>query len=215
MDVLGRLVEIWSGKSLDRFLSERLFEPLGMVDTAFYVPDEKTDRFATNYRATAERGLERIDGPQDSSYRGPSAVPYGGHGLVSTAADYMRFAQMLANRGELDGVRILGRKTVELMMMDHLGPEYGPEPLAEARSWLGVPTTGIGFGFTGSVVRDVAQGSLLGSPGTFSWGGAASTYFWVDPAEELVGLVLTQLMPSDTYPIRAQMRVLTYQAVLE
>jgi CubicO group peptidase (beta-lactamase class C family) len=215
MDVLGRLVEVLSGTSFDQFLVERIFQPLGMVDTAFFVPDDKLERFAANYQATPEGGMKLIDAPQESDYRNPDSVPFGGHGLVSTAADYLRFAQMLANGGELDGARILGRKTVDFMMLDHLGPELGPEPLGVAASWYGMHPQGLGFGLTASVIRDVAQTSLMGSPGIFSWGGAASTYFWVDRSEELIALELTQLMPSDRYPIRAEMKILTYQAIID
>lgn len=214
-DVLGRLVEVLSGKPLDDFLAERIFQPLDMVDTAFYVPDEKLERFAANYQATPEGGMELIDRPQESDYRNPHSIPYGGHGLVSTAADYLRFAQMLANGGELDGVRILGRKTVDFMMLDHLGPELGPEPLGEAAGWYGMSPRGLGFGLTASVVRNVAQSSLVGSPGTFFWGGNAETHFWVDREEELIGLAFTQLTPSARYPIRAEMKILTYQAIID
>ena len=212
MDVLGRLVEVVSGQPFERFCARRIFEPLGMVDTAFHVPDEKLPRFAALYRVTEGGGLERA---QDDSYRQPRPVPFGGHGLVSTAADYLRFAQMLAAGGELDGERILGRKTVELMMMDHLGPELGREPLGHFAPWLPGDPKGYGFGFTGSVVKDVAASAASGSAGTFAWGGAASTFFWVDRQEQLVGLLLTQLMPSAAYPLRAEMMALTYQAVID
>ena len=183
-DVLGRLVEILAGKSFDEFLAERIFQPLGMVDTAFYVLDEKLDRFAANYQSTPEGGLKLIDSPKDSEFRNPNLVPYGGSGLVCTVGDFSRFAQMLANGGVLDGVRILGRKTVDFMMLDHLGPELGPAPLGEAAGWYGMSPEGLGFGLGGSVVRSVAQNSLIGSTGDFSWGGAASTYFWIDRSEE-------------------------------
>ena len=213
MDVLARLVEVLSGVPYDRFLADRIFGPLGMVDTGYHVPDEKIERFAACYRKTAEGGMELVDAPQDSRFRDPNAVSYGGDGLVCTTADYLRFTQMLANGGELDGVRILGRKTAEFMMMDHLGPELGPEPLAEASWW--VPPTGQGFGFTGSVLRSVARGSTLGSVGDFSWGGFAGTYFWVDQKEQLIGLLMTQLTPPYSYPIRAQMKILVNQAVVD
>ena len=159
--------------------------------------------------------MKLIDALRESDYRNPDSVPFGGQGLVSTAADYLRFAQMLANSGELGGVRILGRKTVDFMMLDHLGPELGPEPLGVAASWYGMRPQGLGFGLTASVIRNVAQTSLMGSPGIFSWGGAASTYFWIDRSEELIALELTQLMPSHRYPIRAEMKILTYQAIID
>ncbi len=211
-DVLGRLVEVLSGQPFDEFLTQRVFEPLGMKDTGFYVPEEHADRLAANYRATPERGLEPV--PSRPGIHDPDRVPYGG-GSVSTAADYLRFAQMLANSGELDGVRILGRKTVDLMMMNHLDPELGPEPMAAMTSSLQSSPRGVGYGLTGAVITDVALSSLPGSVGTFSWGGARSTYFWVDRSEELVGLLLTQVSPSDRYPLRAEIRILTYQALIE
>ena len=214
-DVLGRLVEVLSGERFEEFLEERIFLPLGMVDTAFYVPDEKLDRFAANYQATPEGGLKLIDSPKNSEFRNPNPVPYGGQSLVCTVGDFVRFAQMLANGGELDGVRILGRKTVDFMMLDHLGPELGPAPLGEAAGWYGMSPEGLGFGLGGSVVRNVAQNSLIGSTGDFSWGGVASTYFWIDRSEALIAVQFTQLMPSDKYPIRAEMKILTNQAIID
>ena len=212
-DVLGRLVEVLSGQPFDKFLDERIFVPLGMTDTAFYVPKRNADRLAASYRASPERGMELV--PSQPGIHDPDRVPYGGQGSVSTAADYLRFAQMLVNSGKLDGVRILGRKTVDLMMMNHLDPALGPEPLAAMASSLQADPSGVGYGLTGAVITDVAQSSLLGSVGSFSWGGALSTYFWVDRSEELVGLLLTQVSPSDRYPLRAEIRILTYQALID
>jgi CubicO group peptidase (beta-lactamase class C family) len=216
MDVLGRFVEVLSGQPFDRFLNERIFRPLGMVDTGFHVPDDKLDRFAASYGpAGPDGGLKLLDAPRESPYRNPERVPHGGSGLVSTASDYLRFAQMLTNFGELEGVRILGRKTVELMMTNHLDPELGPGPLGEAAGWYQTDPRGLGFGLSGAVVTDVARGSLPGSAGSFFWGGNASTFFWVDPSERLVGLILTQLEPSSTYPIRGLIRILTYPALID
>ena len=214
MDVLGRLVELLSGQPFDRFLQQRIFVPLGMVDTGFFVPESKLDRLAASYRATPTGGLERLD-PDNFGVSDPETVPYGGHGLVSTASDYLRFAQMLANGGELEGVRILGSKTVELMMSNHLPPELGPAPLEAIDSWLCGSPRGIGFGLSGAVMVDPVLAEVPGSPGDFSWGGAASTYFWVDRQQGLVGLFLTQLAPSDAYPLRDLMRTLTYQAIVD
>jgi CubicO group peptidase (beta-lactamase class C family) len=190
-----------------------------MVDTDFYVPADKIDRFVTNYAPTPQGGMMVIDAPAASPYRELPQIEMGGSGLVGTAADYLRFAQMLGNGGEIDGVRILGRKTVELMMSDHMGPELPPDPLtslfgsgvfgAAARAW------GYGFGLTGFVVTDAALTGLPISNGVFSWGGAASTHFWVDPEEDLVGIVLTQLLPDGTYPVRQMMQLLTYQALVD
>ncbi len=216
MDVLGRLVEVWSGQPFDEFLDERIFKPLGMNDTAFYVPESKADRFAANY-AWTQNGLVLFDAPEKSPYLQKPALPMGGSGLVSTANDYLRFAQMLANSGELDGVRLLSRKSVDLMMSDHLGPEFGPNPINIGGSLGEVAQAGargIGFGFTGSVIVDPAHLHTVGSAGTFSWGGAAYTQFWVDREEELVGLVLTQVM-GNPHPLREKMIVLTYGAIAD
>ncbi len=191
-DVLGYLVEVVSGMPFEEFLQTRLFEPLGMVDTAFSVPPEKRDRLAALYRPTKENGLERTK-------RAAIAIdeftffPSGGGGLVSTAADYMRFSQMLLNGGELDGVRILGKKTVELMRYPHHNNRFG-----------------LGF----AVVTDRNSPNILESIGNFSWGGAAATTFWIDPQEELVGLLMTQLL-NNRYPFQRQFKVLTYQALTE
>ena len=203
-DVLGYLVQMVSGMGFDEFLRRRILEPLGMVDTDFYVSEDKIERFSANYGPGEEGGLKVIDAPATSRYARPTSHPSGGGGLVSTASDYMRFAHMLLNKGELDGVRLLGRKTVELMTMNHL--PAGCHPFDE---------TYRGFGLGVNVVTDVAKSQLPGSLGTYGWGGAASTTFWVDPQEELIGLLLLQLMPSRTYPVRADFQVLVYQSIVD
>lgn len=213
MDVLGRIVETVAEKPFDTYLEDEILQPLGMVDTGFRVPDEKLSRLAALYRRTDDGGLELTETPAESDYRSERRVPFGGHGLVSTAADYLRFATMLVNGGELDGVRILSRKSVDLMLRDHLGAEYGQHPLTS--SWMGDGARGLGFAFTGAVVRDGAANGIPGSTGAFFWGGAASTFFWLDRDRGLVGLQFTQLMPSDAYPIREQFRRLTYEALAE
>ena len=215
MDVLGRLVEVVSGQPYDRFLVERIFEPLGMADTGFFVPAENADRLAALYRATPDGGFERVEGRRTDAALSPDRVPFGGSGLLSTARDYLRFAQMLVNGGELDGTRILGRKTVDLMLGDHLGPRHGPSPLAGFEPWLQSSAEGVGFGFTGAVITDPALSCLPGSVGQFFWGGWASTFFFIDREEQLVGMVLAQLIPSDAYPLRADARILTYQALID
>ena len=215
MDVLGRLVEVVSGQPYDRFLAERLFEPLDMVDTAFSVPAEKADRLAALYRVTPDGRYDRVEGADGDAALDPGRVPFGGSGLISSARDYMRFAQMLANGGELDGVRILGRKTVDLMFGDHLGPSYGSEPLAGFEPWLQSSANGVGFGYTGAVVTDPSLTCLPGSVGQFFWGGWASTFFFIDREERLIGMILAQLIPSDAYPLRADARVLAYQALVD
>jgi CubicO group peptidase (beta-lactamase class C family) len=198
-------------------LKDRIFDPLGMDDTDFFVPDDKLDRFAANYRATPDGGMALEDDPHTSPYRELPALEMGGSGLVGTAADYLRFASMLVNGGELDGVRILGSKTVELMMMDHLNEEFPPDPLTSlfALQSGGRRVWGLGFGLTGYVVTDPALTGLPISKGVFAWGGAASTHFWVDREEDLVGIDLTQLLPDMTYPIAQLMQLLTYQAIVD
>lgn len=208
-DVLGYLVEVISGLPFDRFLQERIFSPLGMVDTGFTVPPEKLDRLATLYGPAQEGGLKVLDGAPASEYARPRRFFSGGSGLVATTGDYLRFAQMLLNRGELDGVRLLGRKTVELMTMNHLPAALLPYGFGD-----NALQHGRGFGLGVFVVMDVAQHGLLGSVGNYGWSGAAQTHFWVDPQEELIAMVMPQYMPEDRdYPLREQFRVLVYQAL--
>jgi CubicO group peptidase (beta-lactamase class C family) len=216
-DVLGYLIETISGMTLDVFFEEKILKPLGMEDTDFYVPEAKLNRFAAEYgpstgsgqAPTENGGMELLDAPATSQYTKPPRFLSGGAGLVSTASDYMRFLQMLLNGGELDGTRLLGRKTVELMTINHLPDELIPIQVQ--------PHTlhGCGFGLGFRVLVDVAQAGRLGSEGEFGWGGAASTSFFVDPKENLIGLLLTQLMPSRYYPIRNEFKVLVYQALVD
>ena len=210
-DVLGRLVEIWSGLPFDAFLAERIFAPLGMVDTGFHVAEGEGGRFASNYTRSDEGGLALVDAARESRFLEPAATLSGGGGLVSTAADYLRFTRMLRGRGALGETRLLGRKTVEHMTANQL-----PGDLADMGqpTFSETPFTGVGFGLGVSVMLDPAKARIIGSPGEYAWGGMASTAFWVDPAEDLIVLLLTQLSPSSTYPIRRELRVLTYQALL-
>jgi CubicO group peptidase (beta-lactamase class C family) len=204
-DVLGYLIQVVSGIPFDAYLQERVFQPLGMVDTGFYVSPDKTDRFATNYGPGENgAGLQVIDGPGDSRFTRPGRVPSGGGGLVSTASDYVRFAQVLLNGGTLDGVRVLSRKSVELMTINHLPPGLHP---------FGDPAYGMGLGV--GIAIDQAGTQSLGSPGAYGWGGAASTRFWIDPREKLVVVFMTQLMPSGTYPVVDDLRVAVYQAIVD
>ncbi|UYN93767.1 MAG: beta-lactamase family protein [Enhydrobacter sp.] len=211
-DVLGYLVEVISGQPFEKFLLEKVIKPLGMVDTDFHVPKEKHDRLAANYGVGPGGRLNLIDDPTKSRYLAPRTVNSGGGGLVSTASDYLRFCKFMLNKGELDGVRLLGRKTVELMTSNHLKGDMGDmgAPKFSESTYLG-----IGFGLGFSVMLDPAKAQILGSPGEYAWGGAASTAFWCDPAEDMAVVLLTQLMPSSTYPIRRELRVLTYQAVVD
>ena len=210
-DVLGRLVEVWSGVPLDRFLAERILHPLGMHDTGFQVRSGHADRLASCYMRSSDGGLALAEPADGSRFLEPAVTLSGGGGLVSTATDYLRFMRMLRGRGTLDGVRVLGRKSVELMTMNHL-----PGDLADMGRprFAEMPFAGIGFGLGVSVMLDPAKARIVGSPGEYAWGGMASTAFWVDPAEDLIVLLLTQLMPSSTYPIRRELRALTYQALL-
>ncbi|MGH7212204.1 MAG: serine hydrolase domain-containing protein [Acetobacteraceae bacterium] len=211
-DVLGHLVAVISGQPFAEFLDARVIAPLGMADTGFHVPAEKTRRFAANYIRGPGGAPQLIDDPRESRYGAPPPIASGGGGLVSTAPDYMRFCRMMLGRGALDGVRLLGRKTVELMTANHLGGDMaamGMPRFSES------PYTGIGFGLGFSVTLDPAQAQIVGSPGEYAWGGAASTAFWCDPAEDMAVVLLAQLMPSSTYPIRRELRVLAYQAVVD
>ena len=211
-DVLGYLVEVVSGVPFEKFLMERVIKPLKMVDTDFYVPEAKQGRFAANYAADGKGGLTLIDDPAKSRYLRPRSVNSGGGGLVSTASDYARFCQFMLNKGTLDGVRLLGRKTVEAMTSNHLN---GDMAAMGAARFSEATYEGNGFGLGFSVMLDPARNQIIGTPGEFAWGGAASTAFWVDPAEEMYVVMLTQLMPSSTYPIRRELRVLSYQAVVD
>src|SRR6266852_9353525 len=216
-DVSGYLVEVISGQPFQVYLKDKVLNPLGMVDTDFHVPADKHERFAANYQAGPSNAngagkLELIDDPGKSRYLNPRKVNSGGGGLVSTASDYLRFCKFMLNKGELDGVRLLGRKTVELMTMNHLKgdmADMGMPRFSESTYY------GIGFGLGFSVVIDSAKEHILGTPGEYAWGGAASTAFWCDPQEDMAVVMLTQLMPSSTYPIRRELRVLTYQAIVD
>jgi CubicO group peptidase (beta-lactamase class C family) len=196
-DVLGLLVERASGMPFAEFLSQRIFEPLGMEDTAFFVPPSKLGRLATNYMPNAEGGLDVFDAPATSSYREQPAFASGGGGLVSTVDDYARFALMLAGEGKLGDVRILSRKTVELMTANHLN--------ATEQETFGLRGTrvfaGNGFGLGVMVQTERAGTRGLGSPGKHGWGGAAGTWYWVDPAEQLVAVLMIQRMSLGGPPI--------------
>jgi CubicO group peptidase (beta-lactamase class C family) len=213
-DVLGRVVEVASGQSLDRFFSERIFGPLGMTDTAFWVEAAEAERLAALYTPHPQtRRATRLDAMGDAALSRPSYLS-GGGGLIGTASDYHRFTQMLLNRGELDGVRLLGTRTVDYMTRNHLPggadlEEYG-RPLFSETTFAGV---GFGLGF--SVVVDPVKNKVLSSAGEYAWGGAASTAFWVDPAEEITVVFLTQLLPSSSHPIRPQLKQLVYQALID
>jgi CubicO group peptidase (beta-lactamase class C family) len=213
-DICGRLVEAMSGQRFDDFLQQEIFEPLGMVDTGFYVPEAKRERLAANYIRGGSKALHRLEGEFADVATSPPKFLSGGGGLAGTSADYLRFAQMLANGGELDGVRILGRKTVELMTVNHLpgGVDLGAFHVPGSYGETGFD--GVGFGLTMAVGLGQVATQSIGSPGDFYWGGAASTIFWVDPVEELVVIFMTQLMPSGTFNFRGQLKSIVYPALL-
>jgi CubicO group peptidase (beta-lactamase class C family) len=210
-DVLGRVVEVASGQPLDRFFAERIFRPLGMLDTRFFVEGDDVHRLAALYGPGADGRAIRNDALGADALR-PPAYLSGGGGLVSSASDYHRFARMLAGEGQLDGVRLLGSRTVRYMKQNHLpgGADLDTfgRPIYAETSYAG-----IGFGLGFAVVTDPVACATLCSPGEISWGGAASTAFWVDPVEDLVVVFLTQLLPSSTYPLRSMLRQLVYQAL--
>jgi CubicO group peptidase (beta-lactamase class C family) len=221
-DVIARLIEIISGLAFDRFLKEHIFEPLKMVDSGFYVPKEKHNRFAAMYgvifpkKATRKNAYELAvrgevgwisDPEKDLEYR-KHKIFRGGHGLVSTASDYFRFCRALLNQGEVEGERILERNTVELMTTNHL-----PESLLpyEVNGRL---NRGYGYGLGLRVLMDPAQRQIPGSVGEIGWAGLAGTYFWIDPAEELIGIIMAQFMP-DVYRASDDFRTLVHQAIID
>ncbi|MDJ0847794.1 MAG: serine hydrolase domain-containing protein [Myxococcota bacterium] len=213
-DVLGYLVEVLSGMPLDEYYRSQIFEPLGMVDTAFQVPPEKLHRFAANYTRGRDKSLRLEDDPETSAFVKPVSFFSGGGGLVSTAADYLRFCRMLLNGGELDGARILGRKTIELMTLNHL-PEGRDLTELALGGFAETTYEGVGFGLGLSVQLDCAKSQLIGSPGEYAWGGAASTVFWIDPSEELIVIFMTQFFPSGTFNFRGQLKSIIYPAIVD
>ena len=209
-DVLGRLVEVISGQPFDMFLRERVLAPLGMRDTAFQVTPEALPRFAALYTRGADGKPTLMDDVPTSIFL-KSRLPSGGGGLVSTLDDYLRFCRFLLNKGELHGTHLLGRKTVELMTSNHLPGDLAA--MGQAR-FAESSYAGIGFGLGFSIMLDPAKAQILGTPGEYAWGGAASTAFWIDPAEDMAVVLMTQLLPSSAWPIRRELRVLTYQAII-
>jgi len=224
-DVIGYLVGKISGKPLERFLKERIFNPLGMNDTDFFVPADKALRFAACYSADPQGGMtfhatERKgtltlqDDPTRSSFLSPPSFISGGGGLCSTSADYLTFCRALLNGGELGGVRLIGPKTLALMTSNHL--PGGRDLPAMSRSLFSEATyNGMGFGLGFSITMSPAQTLIPGSAGEYSWGGAATTSFWIDPAEELIAIFMTQVLPSSAYPIRRELRTMVYSAITD
>lgn len=214
-DVCAKLVEAISGMAFDEYLRREVFGPLQMHDTAFFVGDEDADRFAASYGRTHEKKLRLIDDPAGGRYRRPPTFLSGGGGLVGTTEDYLRFTRMLLNGGELDGVRILGRKTVELMTLNHLPNNRELSAYAVPGGYGEVGFDGAGFGLTMAVGLGPVATGAIGSAGDFYWGGAASTIFWVDPAEDLIVIFMTQLVPSGSFNFRGQLRSIVYPAIVD
>ena len=206
-DILGALIEVVSGQTLDVFLTENIFEPLNMNDTHFYLPKDKKERLATVY-SPSESGLKPAPNPggmvgQGAYVEGPRKSFSGGAGLLSTSMDYAKFLQMMLNNGILNGKRILSPKTVELMTVNHLGKANFP--------WVG----GTGFGLGFSVVEDLGERGTPGSVGEYGWGGAYHSSYWVDPKEELVVVYFTQLIPANDIDDHGKLRALIYQAIVD
>jgi CubicO group peptidase (beta-lactamase class C family) len=224
-DVIGYLIGLISGKPFETFLQERIFDPLGMRDTGFFVAPDKARRLAACYSASPQGamtfhatdrkdGLTLQDDPTTSSFLSPPVLISGGGGLCSTSADYLTFCRALLNGGELDGVRLVGPKTLHLMTANHLP---GGKTLPElSRSLFSEATYhGIGFGLGFSVTLDPARTLIPGSAGEYAWGGAATTSFWIDPAEELIAIFMTQVLPSTATPIRRELRTMIYSAITD
>lgn len=211
-DILGLIVERLSGQRLDAFFRERIFAPLGMDDTFFQVPADKMDRLADCYTLHPEKGAVIYDRGDDSHWARAPMQFSGGGGLVSSAADYHRFCVMLLNKGELDGVRLLGAKTVELMTINHL--PGGADLASMSRSLFSEATNaGVGFGLGFAVTIDVAPTLVPGSAGEFYWGGMFSTAFHIDPVERLIFVFMAQLSPSNSYPVRRELKTIIYSSI--
>lgn len=211
-DVLGAVVQRVSGMSLPQFFEQRIFKPLGMNDTGFTVPSEKLDRLVDCYTLVPGKGRVMFDRAEESMWSTPFTLVSGGGGLVSTALDYQRFCQMCLNGGTLDGVRILGRKTIDLMTQNHL--PNGADLSSMSRSLFSeTQNAGTGFGLGFAVTIDTARSMMPGSVGEYYWGGMFSTAFFIDPVERLTTVFMTQLSPSMIYPIRRELKTMIYSAL--
>lgn len=214
-DLVARLVEAISGQRFGDYLRETIFEPLGMVDTGFSVPAGHGPRVAALYARAADKTLRLLDDPAKGRLHREPALQSGGGGLVGTLGDYARFCQMLLNGGQLDGVRVLGRPTVELMRTNHLPGGGELSDMALPGGYGEVGFDGAGFGLTVAVGLGPARTATVGPAGDFMWGGAASTIFWIDPSEDLFVVFMTQLIPSGTFDFRGQLRSLVYGAIAD
>jgi len=208
IDVLGRLIEVWSGKKFEDFLVERIFKPLDMKDTAFHVPADKADRLTANYGPGGPGKLRLIDDPAKSRYLEPASLPSGGGGLVSTTRDYLRFLQTILNGGELHGTRILKKKTVRLMTRNQLPKKLMPIQIGQP------PRTGVGFGLGFNIRVAMSDWDPGGKVGEIGWGGAASTHYWASPKDDLVVVTMEQFMPY-TFNTEWAVKKLIYDAIEE
>nr|ATW63152.1 esterase [uncultured bacterium] len=212
-DVVGRLVEVISGQPLDIYLQENFFDPLGMNDTFFAIPDAKLDRLASSYTPGPDGQMKRVDSAERTAYATDKVTCLsGGGGLLSTVADYLKFAEMIRRRGRSGDHQLLGSRTVDFITSNHM-----PGDLASMGQpvFSEVSFEGVGFGLGGWVMIEPTKAQMMGSPGDFGWGGMASTVFWVDPLEDLVVVFATQLMPSSYYPLRKELRALVYQSLID
>ncbi|MDP3747216.1 MAG: serine hydrolase domain-containing protein [Phenylobacterium sp.] len=212
-DICGALVEVISGKPFAQYLQEEIFGPLGLVDTAFFVAPDKVDRFCANYQRGPDKQLKLIDDAATSAFTQDPGFKSGGGGLTGATADYLRFCEMLRRGGELDGHRVIGPRTLELMHMNHLAGGKDLSTMALG-TFSETANDGVGFGLGfASTMGQVETGSL--GTGDYYWGGAASTIFWVDPKEDLCVVFMTQLMPSGTFNFRGQLKSLIYSAIVD
>jgi CubicO group peptidase (beta-lactamase class C family) len=209
-DVIGRIVEVVSGMTIDKYFATRIFDPLGMTDTGFSVPESGISRFPPLYEAT-DGGMALYEAPEASAWRQGTVDTFcGGGGLVGTIDDYWRFAEMLRAGGELDGERILSPRTLRLAACNHLAGDLAS---MGADVWAETQFEGVGFGLLGSVVLDPAKARISAQPGDYGWGGAAGTFFWVSPVDDMVVILFTQLLPSSAIPVRKELRALVHGAL--
>jgi CubicO group peptidase (beta-lactamase class C family) len=218
VDIVGYLVQLLSGQRLDQYLQEQIFNRLGMSDTGFWVQPHQQQRLSTNYRGVRGGGIEIVDDLEKSAYLREPTFHSGSGGLVSTAGDYLRFCQMLLGKGTLEGERIIGRKTLELMTKNHLtgGTSVAAAATKASPMWREPSHQGTGFGLGFAVALDTADAQLPGSPGSFTWSGAAATHFWIDPTEELAVVFMTQYMSlggNNRINIGRELRSLVYGAL--
>ena len=212
-DICGALVEVISGKPFAQYLQDEIFGPLGMNDTSFFVSPDKVDRFCANYQRGPDKKLKLIDDPATSAFTQDPGFKSGGGGLTGTTDDYMRFCEMLRRGGELDGHRVLGPRTLEMMHMNHLAGGQDLSTMALG-TFSETANDGVGFGLGFASTKGQVETGSLGA-GDYYWGGAASTIFWVDPKEELSVVFMTQLMPSGTFNFRGQLKSLIYSAIVD